>query len=124
MPNPAILMIKRRTALNLLCYTGYYLPELEQMFPDKSFMNCLDYIIDGRYEQNLPSNSSLKGSGNQSVYQIAEHKARKVDMADPDKKWSLNIERDVVYMAGIPAKGEIETMVTNLSSVKPGFRIV
>jgi hypothetical protein len=37
-------MIKRVTKLNILCYSGYYLKELEEKFSDKAFYQCLDFL--------------------------------------------------------------------------------
>jgi anaerobic ribonucleoside-triphosphate reductase activating protein len=108
-------LIKRKTNLNILCYTGYSLNKLETRFPDKAFYQCIDILIDGRFEKENPSENSLKGSENQSIYSINNGEAIKIELLNQNKIWSLKCEDNRVYMAGIPKKGEMEVLHTNLS---------
>ena len=117
-------LLKRKTSLNILCYTGYYLDELEQKFPDKAFFNCIDFLIDGRYEKQNSSSTSLKGSENQNVYKFLNNKPIKTTLNNVDKTWSLKYENDTVYMAGIPAQNEMESVVSKLASTGINIRIV
>ncbi len=107
-------LIKRKTKLNIICFSGYYLEELVQKFPDKAFFNCFNYIIDGRYEKELVSSNSLKGSENQSVYKFKHNKAVKTNINNTKKTWSLNFENETIYMAGIPAQKEMETVANKM----------
>jgi anaerobic ribonucleoside-triphosphate reductase activating protein len=117
-------MLKRKTKLNILCYSGYYLTEIETKFPDKAFYQCVDYLIDGRYDKNLASEDSLKGSENQSIYSFSKGKALKTGIDNSIKLWSLKCEKEMVYMAGIPGNNEMETLFQSLSSLGIGANLV
>lgn len=117
-------LVKRKTSLNILCYSGYYLDQLEQKYPDKAFYNCIDFLIDGRYEKSLSSSNSLKGSENQNIYEFKNKKPDKTNLNNTGKTWSLRHEKDTVYMAGIPAQNEMERVVNNLSSNGINIKIV
>lgn len=110
-------LIKKKTELNILCYTGYYLHELEQKFPDKAFYSGIDFLIDGRYEKDLISSNSLKGSGNQSIYEFVNKKAVKTNLNNIKKTWSIRCEEDTIYMAGIPEKNEMAA-ISNCMKLK------
>ncbi len=108
-------LIKRKTNLHILCYSGFYLNELESMFPDKVFYQCIDYLIDGRYQQGNSSENSLKGSENQTIYSFTNAKASKIELVTKNKTWSMKTDENTVYMAGIPGDGEMEVMLKGLS---------
>jgi anaerobic ribonucleoside-triphosphate reductase activating protein len=114
-------LIKRKTALHVLCYTGYYLHELESKFPDKAFYTCIDTLIDGTFDINQPSSESDKGSDNQTRYSFINGMPVETNHNQSEKIWSLKCSENTVYMAGIPAKNEIKTMQKKLK--KEGIRI-
>jgi anaerobic ribonucleoside-triphosphate reductase activating protein len=107
-------MIMRKTGLNILCYTGYYLQELEMKFPDKAFYSCIDFLVDGRFEKDNPSDNSLKGSDNQTIYKFVGGKAEKSALFNESKIWSVNSDENIVYMAGIPAKNQMDELIDKL----------
>ncbi len=108
------LLIKKKTKLNVLCYTGYYLDELDQKFPDKAFYSGIDFLIDGRYEKDLISINSMKGSENQCIYEFIDKRAIKTNINNIRKTWSISCEQDTIYMAGIPQKNEIAELTENM----------
>jgi anaerobic ribonucleoside-triphosphate reductase activating protein len=108
-------LIKRKTKLTVLCYSGYYLQELEDKFPDKTFYKCIDILIDGRYERGRPTVNTIKGSENQSCYSIDTGKATKNELWNTIKSWSLKFNENIIYMAGIPEKGELNIITGNLN---------
>jgi anaerobic ribonucleoside-triphosphate reductase activating protein len=114
-------LIKRKTALHILCYTGYYLHELESKFPDKAFYTCIDTLIDGPYDKDQPASESDKGSDNQTRYNIINGKPTETDQDRSEKIWSLKCTNNTVYMAGIPAKNEMKTINQNL--MKDGIHL-
>jgi anaerobic ribonucleoside-triphosphate reductase activating protein len=107
-------MLKRKTNLNILCYTGFNLEELETKFPDKVFYKCIDFLIDGRFEKDNPSSNSIKGSENQAIYSFADGYPVKTDLRNIAKTWSIKCENEMVYMAGIPGDEEMDKMIKNL----------
>jgi anaerobic ribonucleoside-triphosphate reductase activating protein len=113
-----VYLLKTRTKLNVHCFTGYELKELETMYPDKLFMNYIDYLVDGRYVKKLHSNNGVVGSTNQKTFQIISNKAHEMIFQKENDKWSLNVANDgTIYMAGIPREFEIAKLIQDLDSV-------
>lgn len=109
-------LIKTRTKLNIHCFTGYEIKELEDLFPDKLYLQYIDSLVDGRYVKELHSNNNLVGSSNQKTYRIKNGKAKLSTMQNGSKKWSLSVTQDgTIYMAGIPKEKEIEMIENHLS---------
>lgn len=111
-------LIKTRTKLNIHCFTGYEIKELEDLFPDKLFLQYIDSLVDGRYVKALHSNNNLVGSSNQKTYRIKNGKAKLSTRQKGSNKWSMSVTKDgTIYMAGIPKEKEIETIENHLSNV-------
>lgn len=110
-------LVKKRTQLTIYCFSGYYLSELDSMFPDKLFYRYIDFLIDGRYVSNLHEDQNTKGSTNQTVYKFVDGIAIKKKML-PTNKWSVQIGRDnQIYMAGIPKKRDLASISLKLADV-------
>jgi len=118
------MLLKRKTSLNILCYTGYRLEELEQKYPERAFYNCIDYLIDGRYEKDLISSDSLKGSENQHIYKLYNNKALNTELKPAKKTWSLNCGSDNIYMAGIPAQHEMKIVKAKMKQSGVNLKLV
>lgn len=115
-------LIKTKTKLSIHCFTGYYLEELYDLFPDRLFLKYIDTLIDGRYVENEHDNNHTRGSLNQSVYTIKDGIPLINDSYKASKKWSLSIdEHNSIYMAGIPARNELQNISNELN--KSGFQI-
>jgi anaerobic ribonucleoside-triphosphate reductase activating protein len=112
------MLIKRKTDLDILCYSGYDLSELENKFPDKAFHQCIDYLIDGRYDERKLTDNSLKGSANQSIYNLLNGQAVKMEMKNSGKTWSMKCEGEMVYMAGVPRDKEMNRISKELLDSK------
>ena len=91
---------------------------MEELFPDKLFLNYIDYLVDGRYVKELHSNNNLVGSSNQKTYHINEGKVKEIYPAKEKNRWSLSVTKDgSIYMAGIPKAKEIEKIERNLRDI-------
>jgi anaerobic ribonucleoside-triphosphate reductase activating protein len=113
-----VYLIKTRTKLNVHCFTGYEMIELENLFPDKLFLNFIDYLVDGRYIKELHSNDNMVGSSNQKTFKITAGKATEISQEQENKKWSLKVTEDgSIYMAGIPKENEISKLIQQLDNV-------
>jgi anaerobic ribonucleoside-triphosphate reductase activating protein len=109
------MLIKRKTNLNILCYTGYCLNELETKFSDKAFYQSIDFLIDGRYKASELTTNSLIGSENQRIYIFSDGKAIATKMENSEKTWSVKCDDGTIYMAGIPNRKDMDILVKNLS---------
>ncbi len=111
-------LIKTKTNLTVHCFSGYYLNELQEQFPDKLFFKYIDTLVDGRYIEEQHENSNIKGSANQSVYRIIDEVPVKQRKTRASKKWSLNVSSEnEIYMSGIPKKNELKTLCNELAEV-------
>ncbi len=113
-----LYLVKTKTKLSVHCFSGYYLYELIELFPDKLFQKYIDTLIDGRYIEAQHENSNLKGSTNQTHYRFIDGLAVKEGKREVSNKMSLKVGRDnQIYMAGIPKKNELQKLCNELSSV-------
>lgn len=102
-------LIKSKTDLNVVCFSGYYFKELVELFPDKIFMKYIDILIDGRYIEEQHDDTNLKGSINQTIYKFVNGEPIIENGNKFSKKWSIKIDcNNQIYMAGIPKKYELE----------------
>jgi anaerobic ribonucleoside-triphosphate reductase activating protein len=118
-------LVKTKTNLTVHCYSGYYLNELQEKFPDKLFLKYIDCLVDGRYIEDQHENTNVKGSTNQSVFRIIDEVPVKQKKTSASKKWSVNISNDNrIYMSGVPKKNELKELCNELSEVgiKKTFR--
>jgi anaerobic ribonucleoside-triphosphate reductase activating protein len=113
-----LYLVKQKTTLHVHCYTGYYLHELEKLFPDGLYLQLIDSLTDGRYDFLQADNSGLKGSMNQTNYLFKNGIAFPVNEEMNEKKWSVHVsEEGRIFMAGIPANGVMNQLLNDLKSV-------
>ncbi len=111
-------LIKAKTKLTVHCFSGFYLKELQEQFPDKLFLKYINILVDGRYIEKHHENKNIKGSENQSVYVILDGVPVLQTEIKKSKKWSVNISDDNrIYMSGIPKKNELKTLCNKLAEV-------
>jgi anaerobic ribonucleoside-triphosphate reductase activating protein len=110
-------LVKEKTNLDVYCFTGYYLRELEVLFPDKLFYRYMDFLVDGRYVAERHEDMNVKGSANQTLYQIESGVAVALE-ALPSQRWSVQVSRDnQIYMSGIPRKNDLNDLCSELARV-------
>jgi anaerobic ribonucleoside-triphosphate reductase activating protein len=113
-----LYLIKAKTNLTVHCFSGYYLNELQELFPDGLFLKYIDVLVDGRYITEQHENTNIKGSTNQSVYRIIDEVPMMQNKIKGSNKWSVNVSEDnQIYMAGIPGKNELRDLCRELSVV-------
>lgn len=110
-------MIKMKTSLSVNTFTGYYLNELNELFPDRLFVKYIDDLIDGRYIESQHENKNIKGSSNQTLYKFINGIPFKQEENNFTNKWSIKISDDnQIYMAGIPKKDELQQLSDRLAT--------
>lgn len=111
-------LIKTKTKLNVHCFSGYYLSELTELFPDKLFTRYIDTLVDGRYIREQHENVNLKGSNNQTVYNFIDEIPRRQDNNSVSTKWSIHVSNDnQIYMTGIPKENGLNSICHELSKI-------
>lgn len=110
-----LLMVKKFTRLNTLCYSGYTLDELNIKFPDQAFFKLTDYLVDGRYDSHLHYDKGMKGSSNQKLYEFSNGDVRVKKDSFQSHKWSVLFQPDnTVRMVGVPKKNEMPELKNKL----------
>jgi anaerobic ribonucleoside-triphosphate reductase activating protein len=111
-------MVKTKTKLDIHCFSGYYLNELYELFPDKLFLKYIDTLVDGRFIEEQQDDSNTKGSSNQNIYKFENSIPVDYNQIEVSNKWSIKIGTDnQIYMAGIPRKNELNILCENLAEV-------
>lgn len=109
-----LYLIKNHTSLDVQCYTGFTLEEINENHKDGLFAEYIDVLIDGRYDFTKHDDGNIKGSSNQSVYKFADGIATPYNPETPSK-WSLRVDSNMeIYMTGIPRRNELMKLETEL----------
>lgn len=73
---PLVKEVRKRTGLNIWCYTGYTYEELLNDPKRRPILNYIDVLVDGRFEQKHYSPTlEFRGSSNQRILPI-DHSIR------------------------------------------------
>ncbi|EMI24605.1 anaerobic ribonucleoside-triphosphate reductase activating protein [Rhodopirellula europaea SH398] len=104
-------IVKRESNLTTLAYTGYRAEALASDLPKHgAFLNSLDILIDGAYEQHLAGRYLWRGSSNQKV--------RMRDVGDEQADLELPLLEGDVLNANAP---EVQVAVDDETLVLTGF---
>ncbi len=111
-------LVKTKMSLNIHCFSGYYLHELIELFPDKLFLKYIDTLVDGRYIQEQHDNLNIKGSANQTIYKFVNGVPKVESEIISSKKWSVKVDtNNEIYMTGIPKQNELKNLCNELEVV-------
>ena len=113
-----IQLIKRSTNLDIYCFTGYDLDELNQLYPDQVYSLLIDRLMTGRYIKSLHSNDNLKGSTNQKLFEFNNGSPIEISEINDNAKIGLYIGKDnQIQMTAIPKENEIKIIEKELRKV-------
>ena len=102
-----LMLIRGKTDLGIIIYTGYYLDELFEMkIPeiDMIVSELSDLIIDGPYVPELNDGKSLRGSSNQNV-NLVSPRYREIASTfydHSDRKCEIHLYEREAFLVGIP----------------------
>lgn len=110
--------IKKITQLNIYCFSGYTLKELETKFTDELFKQYLDFLMDGRYSRKKHDNGNVRGSTNQNLYRFIDGNPVLQSKLFSSNQWSVSVtETNNIFMAGIPKDGELAEIENNFRKI-------
>jgi len=85
-------------------FSGYRLDEIDTKYPDKTYTECIDGLIDGPYISHLNKGDFWRGSENQNFYTFEKGNAQKKSYPHKQGAWALNSTPEGEhFFAGIPA---------------------
>ncbi len=107
--------VKLKTKLNIFVYSGYSLEEIKRDHADRLFINCIDYLLDGRYIHEMNQNECMRGSANQRLYKIDNGVITETDIPPEKMPWSVHVGDDKeIFLTGIPGKNDPQSILDEL----------
>jgi anaerobic ribonucleoside-triphosphate reductase activating protein len=110
--------IKKYTNLSIYCFSGYTLDELSNNYKDGLFMKYLDFLMDGRYEEDKHEDNNMRGSYNQNLYQFIDGYPILKSCVKKPNRWSLAVtEENQIFISGIPKRGELSEIENKFNDI-------
>lgn len=97
---------KRRKDLDVICFTGYTLDRLTR---HAEFLDQLDVLIDGQYEETANDGRGLRGSTNQRVHYLTDQ-LRDHDFTTRERTAEIRVTTTEMLLVGIPPKGMTDAL--------------
>lgn len=108
-------LIKSLTDMTILVFSGYYLTELQRLYPDQTFMRYIDYLVDGRYERQHHEDCNVRGSANQHIYAFEHDTPVQRDALFSGQTWSVAMsDTGQIFLSGIPKHHDLQTLEREL----------
>lgn len=102
--------------LSLICFTGYYLKDLELLAGEPGIWDLLsqiDVLIDGPYEKELNDNRGMRGSSNQKIHHLTD-RLRCYDFENQPRNAEIYIRDGELLFVGVPPQGVINQVVNDV----------
>ncbi|GAA4840321.1 4Fe-4S single cluster domain-containing protein [Paenibacillus vulneris] len=105
----------RSRHLSVVLFTGFTMKELRQMPLATDILQHVDVLIDGRFDESVPSSELTAGSYNQTIHLLSERyiledfKARQVEI-------TLNSD-GTIQMTGFPSDSLLKSITTKGESI-------
>lgn len=101
-------LVRDRTGLSIMLYTGYSLDELKRMPGRAEVLGMLDILIDGPYRQELDHGELWRGSSNQTIHMLTDRYAALADELPRSKGRPMEFDLSqsgVLRFTGVPPRG-------------------
>ena len=105
--------IKAKRDYGVIIYTGFLKEELEKKNDTgvQRLLQHIDILIDVNYNQELDDGKPYRGSSNQKIHLVTDRYKNVFDdyyNGTDKRKIEIDVEKDNVYMVGVPSKNSIE----------------
>ncbi len=108
--------IRKKRDYGVIVYSGFTLEELQSKAENdesvKKFLNQIDILIDGRYDQSKDDGRPYRGSENQRIITLTD---RYKDIYNEyyvecnKRNLEIKVTPNNIYMVGVPSKHGLET---------------
>lgn len=110
-----LTLVKRKTDLSVLCYTGYLYEDLSAKY--SVILPLIDVLIDGEYRQEEDFGQRWRGSANQRFHFLTDRYRSQQGEWNNAFERQIEIELDIngkLLISGVPPKNFIERFTTAL----------
>jgi anaerobic ribonucleoside-triphosphate reductase activating protein len=115
-----IELIKNKTSLDIMVYSGYLIEELQKMGKDADYvLSIIDILVDGRFENQTSNMKLWRGSDNQQLLLLSKRANKYTHFADAEYDQNRLISFEVsqnheLRVIGIPERGFFQELETKL----------
>ena len=92
--------------LGVIVYTGYLFEEIK----DREFINYIDLLIDGKYEEDKNNGIAFRGSFNQKLYFLTSRYKKFEKEFNSFKRKSKVVVNSGIEIIGIPSKNLLKKL--------------
>lgn len=105
-------MVRDKTQLGIIIYTGYYLDELKAFNDtrvDEIISDLADIIIDGPYIEELNDEKGLRGSSNQTVHFLTDrYQTFESVYKEGHRKAEVLVNEKELFFIGVPDRKTLD----------------
>lgn len=115
-------ILKRRSELSVMCYTGRTLDQLRRGGPNgvpARILKWLDILVDGLYVESLNDGSAWRGSSNQQIHFLSPRYRQLESSVRESRERQLEVSVSpggAIDITGIPSAGFIDRLRDQLST--------
>jgi anaerobic ribonucleoside-triphosphate reductase activating protein len=97
---------RRIRDIDVICFSGYSLTELQNSPPNtgvSKLLNSIDVLIDCQYVQSQHADEGLRGSRNQGIHYLSD-RLKNFDLESAPRKMEIYIRDGTLALIGIPTR--------------------
>lgn len=109
-----IRILRKERDMGVIVYSGLYLREIEKLAEKnecvREFLNEIDLLIDGRYEQELDDGRKAVGSSNQTIHLLTDRykDSAKYYYTESGRKTEIRVFGNRLQMIGVPSAESVD----------------
>ena len=89
----------------VVVFSGYYLHEIQKLEYGLDILSYVDVLIDGRFDQELKSQSSLHGSDNQNIH-LFTNRYNRSDFNNREVEFTIDLNGEI-QITGFPTSSTL-----------------
>lgn len=109
-----VRIARRQRDLDVICFTGFTLDRLTR---HAEFLDQLDVLIDGQYDETANNGRGLRGSTNQRVHYLTD-RLRGHDFTTRERTAEIRVTTTEMLLVGIPPKGMTDALDVAMTRIR------